>query len=346
MTPEMTQNLSLMKSQMGSTTLNALQKTMSDFKKDNSKNTLKSDEANKTTGVNNANESLAANQLTDVQRKRWKASLDFESMFLSQMYKGMRATVNPEGNELTEASPGREIFSEMLDNQYASIHSKSPTESGDIGLENAINGVSNNMAAQIYRSLSRKEGDVLPLPNSRNISHGLRPLISSVQPVQRAKTNANQGALPDEKLNPLIDLASKTYGIAASLIKSVIKTESANHPKAISSAGAKGLMQLMDSTAQDMGVKDIFNPKENILAGTKYLKKLLDRFSGNEEHALAAYNAGPATVERFKGIPPYPETRNYVKQVLGHKNDIEKEAAFDLKNQMDVNSALLNKDLR
>ncbi len=324
MTPEMTQNLSLMKSQMGSTRLNALQKSMSDFKKDGSKNNQKSDGANKSNGANKANETEGANQLTDVQRKRWKASLDFESMFLSQMYKEMRATVNTEGNELTEASPGREIFSEMLDNQYAGIHSKSPTESGDIGLENAINSVSNNMAAQIYRSLARKEGDVLPSPNSRHLSHGLKPLISSSLPIQDSKNKINQGALPEEKLNPLIDLASKTYGIAASLIKSVIKTESANHPLAVSGAGAKGLMQLMDSTAQDMGIKDVFNPKENILAGTKYLKQLLDRFSGNEEHALAAYNAGPATVDRFKGLPPYPETQNYVKQVLGNKNILDK----------------------
>src|ERR1043165_2903798 len=79
--------------------------------------------------------------------------------------------------------------------------------------------------------------------------------------------------------------------------------------------GAQGLMQLMPSVADELGVLDPFNPRENILASTLYLKQLLDRFHGNVRLAIASYNAGPGSVERFRGVPPYPETRRYVKEV-------------------------------
>lgn len=251
--------------------------------------------------------------VTDAEKKRWKASLDFEAMFLGQMYKAMRATATSAGNELTEASPGREIFTEMLDNQYAGMHAKSPLESGDQGLKNAISGLSNGMAAQIYRSLSRQEGDVLPTPAAAKF---FGPSIRNGSVPQAARISS-------ENLNPIVDLASKTYGVAAALIKSVIKIESANQPLAVSKAGAKGLMQLMDSTASDLGVRNVFNVRENILAGTRYLGQLLERFKGDESKALAAYNAGPATVERYGGIPPYQETKDYVTKVLKSKSEFE-----------------------
>ncbi len=251
--------------------------------------------------------------ITDAERKRWKASLDFEAMFLGQMYKAMRETASSAGNDLTEASPGREIFTEMLDNQYAGMHAKSPLESGEQGLKNAMSGLSNGMAAQIYRSLSRKEGDTLPTP-------------AAAQTLGQASRNTSvpqSASISSEKLNPIVDFAAKTYGVASNLIKSVIKVESANQPLAVSKAGAKGLMQLMDSTAADLGVRNVFNVHENILAGTRYLKKLLEKFQGDESKALAAYNAGPSAVERFGGIPPYQETKDYVKRVLKAKSEFE-----------------------
>src|SRR5262249_7393267 len=98
--------------------------------------------------------------------------------------------------------------------------------------------------------------------------------------------------------------------------RAVVQVESAFNPRAISRVGAMGLMQLMPGTAREFGVLNAFDPVENIRAGVQYLRQLLDRYSDNEELALAAYNAGPSAVDRHKQtVPPYRETRNYVKQI-------------------------------
>lgn len=108
-------------------------------------------------------------------------------------------------------------------------------------------------------------------------------------------------------------------GVDPDLVKKVIKQESGGNPNATSSAGAVGLMQLMPDTAKDLGVTDRTNPKQSVEAGAKYLSQLLTRYGGDQRLALAAYNAGPDAVDMYGGVPPYPETQNYVASILGGK---------------------------
>jgi soluble lytic murein transglycosylase-like protein len=110
--------------------------------------------------------------------------------------------------------------------------------------------------------------------------------------------------------------AARRHGVPESLIAAVIRAESAFNPRAVSPKGARGLMQLMPTTASALGVRDVFDPAENIDGGVRHLRALLERFSSDLALALAAYNAGEQAVLAYGGIPPYPETRDYVARVL------------------------------
>jgi soluble lytic murein transglycosylase-like protein len=115
----------------------------------------------------------------------------------------------------------------------------------------------------------------------------------------------------------LIAAASQAHGVDPMLVKALIQVESGYRPKARSPKGAVGLMQIMPATAREYKVRNPFDPKANIEAGVKHLRSLLERFGRERtELALAAYNAGPGAVERFNGVPPYRETRNYVARIL------------------------------
>ena len=126
----------------------------------------------------------------------------------------------------------------------------------------------------------------------------------------------NNNSVDPTDFDSYIAKASAKYNVDPKLIRSVIRHESSFDPTSVSSAGAIGLMQLMPGTARGLGINDPFDPKENIDGGTKYLRQLLDTFDNNEALAVAAYNAGPANVKKYGGIPPFPETQNYVHQVL------------------------------
>jgi soluble lytic murein transglycosylase-like protein len=115
----------------------------------------------------------------------------------------------------------------------------------------------------------------------------------------------------------IIQEAAEAYDVDPQLIRAVIRTESRFDPQATSPAGAQGLMQLMPFLSKELGVKDPLDPRDNIFGGVKYLRKLLNRHDGNVSLAVASYNAGPTAVKRYKGIPPYKETRGYVKKVTG-----------------------------
>ena len=119
-----------------------------------------------------------------------------------------------------------------------------------------------------------------------------------------------------EDMDSIFEEASALYQIPSKLLRAVAKAESGFNPKAVSKAGAMGVMQLMPGTARSLGVSDPYNARQNILGGAKYLKQNLDRFGGDVSLALAAYNAGPNSVTKYGGIPPYKETQNYVKKIM------------------------------
>jgi len=127
--------------------------------------------------------------------------------------------------------------------------------------------------------------------------------------------------MPKDKLDPLVQDAAKKEGVSSDLVAAVIDQESAAKPCAVSPAGAQGLMQLMPSVVSDFGVSDPFDAKQNVEAGTKLLKQLLTKYGGDVSLALGAYNAGSARVDREGGIPPIPETINYVRDVLSKVPD-------------------------
>src|SRR5262245_18500005 len=122
--------------------------------------------------------------------------------------------------------------------------------------------------------------------------------------------------VPERALAPVIARHSRQHQLHPALIRAIIKAESNFDSHAISRAGAVGLMQLMPQTAVRLDVRDLYDPDDNVGGGTKYLRQLLDRFHGNLPLALAAYNAGENAVDRYQTLPPYDETRQYVRKVL------------------------------
>jgi soluble lytic murein transglycosylase-like protein len=147
-------------------------------------------------------------------------------------------------------------------------------------------------------------------------------LVRSVAP---AKTSSVAPASPSINISEMVEKAAHDNNVDPLLVHSIIKIESNYNPYAVSAKGAQGLMQLMPPTARDLGVSDSFDPRQNIEAGVRYLKYLQDLYK-DDRLALAAYNAGPGAVQKYKWIPPYPETQNYVNRV-GEQYGAAKKAA-------------------
>ena len=136
--------------------------------------------------------------------------------------------------------------------------------------------------------------------------------------------DAEGRSIPDSlsSFRNLISRSAARHGLDPALVSAVIMQESGGNPQAVSPAGARGLMQLMPSTADSLGIADCFDPEQNVEGGTRYLRRMLEQFGGDEKLALAAYNAGPGAVSRYGGTPPYRETRAYIQRVLALKQFI------------------------
>jgi soluble lytic murein transglycosylase-like protein len=200
----------------------------------------------------------------------------------------------------------------MLELQALQNFNQPNTQSGNGLFQEMLSGILSDQSNALGATATRLEelfDSAQTAVNSFDIAK--QNIGQMLPPIQLTKVAVKSKA----DFDGIIDHAATMFNIPAKLIKSVIQKESNFNPNAVSHAGASGLMQLMPATASGLGVKNIFDPSENIIAGSKYLRQMLDRYDDNIELALAAYNAGPGNVDKYGGIPPFKETQNYVRKV-------------------------------
>jgi soluble lytic murein transglycosylase-like protein len=183
------------------------------------------------------------------------------------------------------------------------------------GLEITLRRI--NQLESFFNKLENKANEI---NNFKEIlDQKLNPELESLSKNILIQPFSHAANTPRTEVDGIIKKYAKENNLDENLIKAVIKAESNFNSNAKSPVGALGLMQLMPGTAKNLGVDNPLNPEQNIAGGSKYLRNMLDRFDGNIELALAAYNAGPGAVNKYGGIPPYNETQNYVKQVLEYQ---------------------------
>ncbi len=233
-----------------------------------------------------------------------EAARGFEAMFLNMLMKEMKSSVKSlEGDKENLTTFGAETLEGYNDMAFADEMSKV--------------GKGMGIAELIFKQLTGGDelNSITKFDSTAFDPQGSLKL--DMNNINSEKINQNYNSKVSERLsqyNDLINNAASSNGLNPSIIKAVIAAESAGKENAVSSAGAKGLMQIMDGTAKELGIENVFNPIENIQGGSKYLKNMIDKF-GNIDEGLAAYNAGAANIDKYGGIPPFPETQSYVKKV-------------------------------
>lgn len=249
-------------------------------------------------------------------REKTKAvAKGFESLFVFRLLKEMRKTASE--NSLFSSGFDKDFFMDIMDQEIA----QKVAERRGIGIAKILERELLNENEQI-----KGENKTIDNVNMNQLTKsGLFEDIKNIIPKDYHNRTVTGRV---NKYSNVIKYFSHKYNVETNLIKAVISQESKGKTEAVSKKGAKGLMQLMEKTAFDMGIKDINNPVENIEGGVKYLKKLLDKYNNNTELALAAYNSGPGSVEKYGGIPPYKETRNFVRNVIKYKELFDKGKIF------------------
>ncbi len=215
-----------------------------------------------------------------------KTCKDFESIMLAQMMKAMYESL-PKDSTIKD-NAANSIYKSM----YIEAVSDKMAENSNFGLADEM---FNSLKANLHHYAKNKDA----AGDNKKMSEETPNLMNRIESA--------------------VKKASNMYSVPAKLIKSIIKAESDFNPAAVSSKGAVGLMQLMPRTAKEMGAENLSDIDENILAGTKYLSNLMKQFK-SEKMAVAAYNAGPSNVNKYNGLPPFKETRSYVKKVLAYEN--------------------------
>ncbi|MDP8207699.1 MAG: transglycosylase SLT domain-containing protein [Candidatus Electryonea clarkiae] len=208
--------------------------------------------------------------------KLYEACQGFESYFVRYMIKNMRGSMNMMGAK----THGSEMYQGMFDNAI----------SEEISKNNSM-----GLAEMLYKQVSRQNGTGAGQFPSLDFSGNTEERI--------------------DQYNKIINKAAEKYNLDPELIRAVIRQESGGKQFAISPKGAKGLMQIMDDTANDLGISNVYSPAQNIDGGSRYLSEQLDNF-GDIRLALAAYNAGPQSVIKSNGVPQFTETKEYISKVM------------------------------
>ncbi len=284
-----------------------------------------------------------------------KAVKDFEAIFMGMMMKSMRSTVPKD--EASGESFGNDVMESMFDAEIA----KKMAGRSNLGLAEMLyrSITKEPLNAPDPAASAAASAHALPVPVPATplkitrtpalhvdpseipaVAPAADPSGAETSPVKTPGRSAgrtgNAGAwgapAPSTvqriaSYENIIQEAASAHGVDSTMLKAVIAAESAGNSSAVSPKDAKGLMQLTDTTAADMGVRNVWNPRENIQGGARYLQSLMQRFPGDTKSVIASYNAGPARVEKHGGVPPIPETQAYVKRVMNYMNFFEQEEA-------------------
>lgn len=285
-------------------------------------------EAQKLQALTKNDARTAEEQKIQKEHQYREAAKGIESIFLYMMLKEMKKTL-PQDPSTNFAGGILHTFTDLQLAQYLSRHRS--IGFADLVFHYFAKDISGTASSP---PADHQHNESIPSYHSRTtVSAELSTPLAFLKHLEEISPTAQQILEAHRKLAPYLKTiyrASQQFHIDPAYIKAMILVESDANPNAVSPKGAKGLMQLMDETAQFMGVTNPFDPEENIFGGTKYLRYLLDRFTDNYPLAIAAYNAGPSRIEKYNGIPPFPETQKYVHRVLSMASFFGSSQAYHL----------------